>query len=56
MKTVITKVIKTIILRYKGSTLVTMHSNEEPRSIFGGMAVPQWDSPGKGIDGIDPAD
>ena len=21
-----------------------MHSNQEPNSLFGGMAVPQWDS------------
>ena len=30
-----------------------MHSNEEPNSFFGGMAVPQWES--DSIFGIDPA-
>ena len=33
-----------------------MHSNEEPNCFFGAMAVPQWESPEDGIDGIDPAD
>ena len=31
-----------------------MHSNEEPNCLFGGMAVPQWESCYKY--GIDPAD
>ena len=44
MKTVITKVIKTIIYNIKGSTLVIMHSNQEPNCFFGGMNVPQWKS------------
>ena len=30
-----------------------MHSNEEPNSFFGGMAVPSWNSEGKDI--ADPA-
>ena len=51
----IAKVIKTIIY-IKGSTLVIMHSNEEPNCFFGGMAAPQWESPKKGKSGIDPAD
>eukprot|EP00828_Plagiopyla_frontata_P027820 TRINITY_DN3608_c0_g4_i2.p2 TRINITY_DN3608_c0_g4~~TRINITY_DN3608_c0_g4_i2.p2 ORF type:complete len:147 (+),score=11.69 TRINITY_DN3608_c0_g4_i2:368-808(+) len=28
----------------KGSTLVIMHSNDEPNSLFGGMAAPSWNS------------
>ena len=27
-----------------GSTLVIMHSDKEPNSIFGGMAAPSWNS------------
>ena len=27
-----------------GSTLVIMHSAEEPNSFFGGMAAPEWNS------------
>ena len=30
-----------------------MHSNEEPNSFFGGMAVPSWNSEKKDI--VDPA-
>ena len=33
-----------------------MHSNEEPNCFFGGMAVPQWESPKNWTFGIDPAD
>ena len=29
---------------FLGSTLVIMHSNKEPNSIFGGMAAPSWNS------------
>ena len=32
---------------YLGSTLVIMHSAEEPNSFFGGMAAPEWNSEGK---------
>ena len=31
-----------------------MHSNEEPNSFFGGMAVPSWNSEGENI--ADPVD
>ena len=27
-----------------GSTIVIMHSSEEPNSFFGGMAAPEWNS------------
>ena len=33
-----------------------MHSNQEPNNLFGGMAVPQWNSDAKGKFGSDPAD
>ena len=33
-----------------------MHSNKELNCFFGGMAVPQWESPEFGKDGIDPVD
>ena len=33
-----------------------MHSNEEPNCFFGGMAVPQWESPDKSKFESDPAD
>ena len=36
--------------------MVIMHSNEEPNCLFGGMAVPQWESPSNWKDGIDPTD
>ena len=32
------------LLFFVGSTLVIMHSNDEPNSIFGGMAAPSWNS------------
>ena len=40
---------------FLGSTLVIMHSNKEPNSIFGGMAAPSWNSNSKnGEDVQDP--
>ena len=51
---VITKVVFTLNLsHFSGSTLVIMHSAEEPNSFFGGMAVPSWNSEGNHIE--DPA-
>ena len=44
IKIAILKVFKTTLLKYLGSTLVIMYSNEEPNCLFGGMAVPQWKS------------
>ena len=38
---------------YLGSTLVIMHSAEEPNSFFGGMAASEWNSEGSYIE--DPA-
>ena len=36
-------------ITFSGSTLVIMHSAEEPNSFFGGMAAPEWNSEGKYI-------
>ena len=33
-----------------------MHSNQEPNSLFGGMAVPQWNSDANGKYESDPTD
>ena len=56
-KIVITKVYIEILIIIKihilGSTLVLMHSNEEPNSFFGGMAAPSWNSKEENI--CDPA-
>ena len=37
------------VITFSGSTLVIMHSAEEPNSFFGGMAAPEWNSEGKDI-------
>ena len=42
-----------LICIYLGSTLVIMHSNDEPNCFFGGMAAPEWNSEGYYIE--DPA-
>ena len=33
-----------LLLYFLGLTLAIMHSNDEPNSIFGGMAAPSWNS------------
>ena len=39
-----------------GSTLVIFYSKDEPYSIFGGMAAPEWYSPYEGDHSSDPSD
>ena len=39
-----------------GPTLVIMHSNNEPNTFFGGMALSSWQSPDKCYWASDPAE